>query len=368
MASTYSNNLKIELVALGEQAGTWGTTTNTNLGTALEEAIVGYGNPDFTSDADLTLTLSNSNATQVARNLVLNVTSSASLTVTRNLVVPTIEKPYIVQNNTTGGQSIVVKTSGGSGVTIPNGLSAFVYTDGTDVVSAINYIPTLTSDSLTLTSALSVANGGTGATTASGARTNLGSTTVGDALFTAASKTAAQQAMDTEVGVDVQAYDADLTALGGLAKTDGNFIVGNGSTWVAESGSTARASLGLGSMATQNSNAVSISGGSITATLSTTSVLNATAGASAGAVGTYAWLGQTTTTTYHLGSTVSGSTLRPAGIAAPGSWNLDDPAGGSQYVKPKGEATTMSGTWRCMGEAGTGTTYAYAATLWLRIS
>jgi hypothetical protein len=52
--------------------------------------------------------------------------------------------------------------------------------------------------------------------------------------------------MDTEVGVDVQAYDADLTAIGALAKTDGNFIVGNGSTWVAESGATARTSLGLG--------------------------------------------------------------------------------------------------------------------------
>jgi len=59
--------------------------------------------------------------------------------------------------------------------------------------------------------------------------------------------------MDTEVGVDVQAYDADLTAIGGLAKTNGNFIVGNGTTWVAESGSTARTSLGLGSLATLNS-------------------------------------------------------------------------------------------------------------------
>lgn len=68
-----------------------------------------------------------------------------------------------------------------------------------------------------------VAAGGTGASTASGARSNLGLT----------------------IGTDVQAYDADLTALGALDKTDGNFIVGDGSTWVAESGSTARASLGL---------------------------------------------------------------------------------------------------------------------------
>lgn len=159
MASDYSTSLKIELIADGEQAGNWGTTTNTNLGTALEEAIVGYGNPSFASDADLTLTLTNSNATQVARNLVLNVTS-VTLTDTRNLIVPTIEKPYVVQNNTIGGQSIIVKTSGGSGVTIPNGKSAVVYVDGTNVVSQIDHIP-----SLTLGAALPVASGGTGATT-----------------------------------------------------------------------------------------------------------------------------------------------------------------------------------------------------------
>ena len=163
MASDYSTNLKIELIADGEQAGTWGQTTNTNLGTALEEAIVGYGAVTFLSDADLTLTLSNSNATQAARCLVLNVTS-VELGDTRNLEVPTINKPYVVQNNTTGGQSIIVKTSGGSGVTIPNGKSAVVYVDGTNVVSQITHIPTLDVATLTATAATltsSAISGGT---------------------------------------------------------------------------------------------------------------------------------------------------------------------------------------------------------------
>jgi hypothetical protein len=141
MASTYSSNLKIELIATGEQSGTWGITTNTNLGTALEEAIVGYGNPDFASDADLTLTLTDANSAQTARNFVLNVTSSVSLTATRNLVVPTIEKPYVVINATTGSQSIVVKTSAGTGITVPNGSTMFLYADGTNVVNAINNLP-----------------------------------------------------------------------------------------------------------------------------------------------------------------------------------------------------------------------------------
>ena len=159
MASTYSD-LKIELIGTGEQSGTWGTTTNTNLGTALEEAIVGRATANFTTDADLTLTLTDTNATQVARHYILNVTSGVSLSTTRNLIVPTIDKPYIIENNTTGGQSIVVKTSGGSGVTVPNGRKVMVYANSTNVVAAQDHIP-----SLTLGSALPVASGGTGLTT-----------------------------------------------------------------------------------------------------------------------------------------------------------------------------------------------------------
>lgn len=149
MASTYSA-LKIELIATGEQSGTWGTTTNTNLGTAIEEAIVGRATANFTSDANLTLTLSNTNATQTARNLVLNVTSAVSLSTTRDLIVPGIEKPYIIQNNTSGSQSIRVIVAGAS-VTVPNGRTAFVYNDGTDVKSALDYIPAVTTPSATIT-------------------------------------------------------------------------------------------------------------------------------------------------------------------------------------------------------------------------
>ena len=163
MASTYSTNLKIELMALGDQAGTWGTTTNTNIGTALEQAIVGYGNPVFIADADLTIALTDSNASQVARNFALNVTSSGSLTATRNLIVPTLEKSYLIRNNTTGSQSIVVKTSAGTGVTVPNGTYLLVYVDGTNVVPQISQLPVL--------------YGGTGQTTYTNGQLLIGNTT-----------------------------------------------------------------------------------------------------------------------------------------------------------------------------------------------
>jgi len=139
MASTYSD-LKFELIGTGDQSGTWGTTTNDNFGTAVEQAITGFGNPIFTTDANLTISLTNTVALQTARALVLNATSSGSLTATRELVVPTIEKQYIVQNNTTGSQSITVKTSAGTGITITNGRKAHLYVDGTNVIQMFDFV------------------------------------------------------------------------------------------------------------------------------------------------------------------------------------------------------------------------------------
>jgi len=139
MASSYSP-LKIELIGTGEQAGTWGTTTNTNLGTALEEAITGRATATFSSDANFTLPYIDSNAAQVFRNLVLNVTSSGNLSATRDLIIPAIEKQYFVENNTSGGQSIRVKTAAGTGVTIPAGRIANIYCNGTDTRFADDFV------------------------------------------------------------------------------------------------------------------------------------------------------------------------------------------------------------------------------------
>jgi hypothetical protein len=71
---------------------------------------------------------------------VLNVTSSGNLSTTRNLVIPAIEKQYLIENNTSGGQSIVVKTDAGSGVTVPNGRKAHVYCDGSTTRFADDFV------------------------------------------------------------------------------------------------------------------------------------------------------------------------------------------------------------------------------------
>jgi hypothetical protein len=154
MASTYSTNLKIELIGTGEQAGTWGNTTNTNLGTALEQAVVGKADVAMSSTT-VTLTLSNSNAAQNARAIYLNLTGSPGGAAV--LEVPAIEKPYIVKNGS--DQQVTIKVSGQTGVPIPTTKTAIVYNNGTDVVTAIDFIP-----SLVLGAALPIASGGTGST------------------------------------------------------------------------------------------------------------------------------------------------------------------------------------------------------------
>lgn len=151
MASTYSSNLKIELIGTGEQAGTWGVTTNDNFSNVFEQAIVGRVAVNYATDANKTISATDTVGSQDFRNLYLNLTSSGSLTATRELVVPTINKTYIVQNNTTGGQSITVKTSAGTGITVPNGSTATLYVDGTNVIQAFDYLPTLTVPTLNVT-------------------------------------------------------------------------------------------------------------------------------------------------------------------------------------------------------------------------
>lgn len=165
MASTYSA-LKIELIGTGDQSGTWGVTTNTNLGdggAGLEQAIVGMATlvtGDFTSNS-YTLPYTDTNGLQDFRALVLNIT--ATLSAAGEVIVPAIEKPYIIMNNSVGGYAVTVKVTGQTGVSVPNGAKILVYNNGTDVGAAITHLT-----SLTLASALPVASGGTGVTAATG--------------------------------------------------------------------------------------------------------------------------------------------------------------------------------------------------------
>jgi microcystin-dependent protein len=134
MASTFSPSLRIELIGDGDQSGIWGQTTNNNLGGLIEQAVSGVVTITMT---DATYTMTNFNGVvDEARNQVLVVTGTN--TAVRNLVAPLVEKTYVVQNNTTGGYAIQIIGSSGLGVTIPNGIAAYVYCDGTNFYNAIS--------------------------------------------------------------------------------------------------------------------------------------------------------------------------------------------------------------------------------------
>jgi hypothetical protein len=130
MASTYSPSLGIELIGQGEQSGTWGITTNNNLGTLLEQAITGVQTISM-SNATYTLSVYQG-ASDEARNAVLQLVGTN--TVPQNLIAPGVNKVYVVKNNS--GANVTIKTSGGNGVNIINGTTTQVYCDGTNFYSA----------------------------------------------------------------------------------------------------------------------------------------------------------------------------------------------------------------------------------------
>ena len=236
MSSTFSN-LKFELIGNGEQSGAWGTTTNSNIGIAIEQAIVGMAtldSGDFTANV-ATLTLSNTTALQDARALCLNIAAGA-VSAAGTINVPAIEKPYIIINGSS--YAVTVKVSGQTGVAVPSGKRTVVYNNGTDVGNQIDYLSSLTlltplpiasggtgSSSTTfvnlatnVTGTLPVANGGSGGTTAATARTNFGATTLGGNLFTITNPSA----------VTFPRFNADNT-VSSLSAADFRTAIGAGS-------------------------------------------------------------------------------------------------------------------------------------------
>jgi hypothetical protein len=166
MASTYSS-LKIQLMATGENSGTWGNVTNDNLGVAIEEAIAESADVAF-SGSNVSITLSDTNASQTARNLRLNVTGTG-LGATTALTVPDIEKPYIVKNGLS--DDLEVKNSTGANVTVPAGKTMWVYSTGAGVVDVVTAGENLTGLNATNVSSGTLSNARTTASSSNSAST-----------------------------------------------------------------------------------------------------------------------------------------------------------------------------------------------------
>lgn len=221
MASTYSSLLRIELIGTGDQSGTWGVTTNSNLGTLIEQAIAG-GTPITHSDVtDFTLTTNNGLSDQ-ARSMVLNI--QGTLTADRNVICPSSSKVYVVLNNTTGGFNITVKTAAGTGIAVPSGESRFLVVAGGNVELAHQVAAS------SISGVIGIAQGGTGAATGDAALVALGGGTSGVAAFKGATDAAVQAAIGTlfnSLNAKSANYTIDETDRGKLIPvnaTSGNLV------------------------------------------------------------------------------------------------------------------------------------------------
>jgi hypothetical protein len=215
MASQYSA-LKIQLMATGENSGTWGNVTNDNLGVAIEEAIAESADVTF-SGSNVSITLSDTNASQEARNLRLNLTGT-SVASTQALTVPDIEKPYIVNNGLT--DDVEVKNSTGANVTVPAGKTMWVYSTGAGVVDAMN-----AGENLTGLNATNVSSG-----TLSNARTTASSSNSASTIV--ARDASGNFASNQITGVNVNA-SSQVTAVGFMRGKFSDDVVALGNTGAA---------------------------------------------------------------------------------------------------------------------------------------
>ena len=145
MSSAWTNNIRLEEIATGDQSGSWGQTTNSNLD-AIASSL-GYGAKSFAADSDETFTMANVPTQDTLRSLYLKMTSAGSLTATRTatLAPASVSKVWIVENATTGGQSITIKQgSAGTTVTVLTGQTKILYSDGGG--SSLGNIVEVTSD------------------------------------------------------------------------------------------------------------------------------------------------------------------------------------------------------------------------------
>lgn len=346
MASTYSTNLGIELIGTGDQAGAWGNTTNTNLGTLIEQSISGYVTQAVSDDpaSPTTLTIPNG-ASGVARNMYIELTGA--LTAARNVIVPANKKIYFIYNNTTGGYAVTVKVAGQTGVSVPNGNKTILVSNGTDIVTAAN----------SGVSSVNVSGGTTGLTTSGGPVTGSGTITLSGTLTPSNGGTGQSSYTDGQLLIGNSSGNtltkSTLTAGTGISVTNGN-----GSITISSSGPTGfttgtLTALGISALGSNVGSTVSTAVGYEALKAQTTANWNTAVGYQAGKAVT------TGGANTFIGYIAGFSTTTAAASVALGDSALS--SGNYGYAMGLGQgAQVTGGNQNQIGNSGT-TTYAYGA-------
>lgn len=146
MTTAYTPILKLALPVTGELNGTWGDVVNNNITSMVEQAITGLATVNTWVAASSTLTTADGTTSQ-SRCAVLECSGAPGAAAT--VICPAASKVYILKNSVTGGYAVTLKTSAGTGISVPNGSTALLYCDGTNVVSGATYMATLVTTSIT---------------------------------------------------------------------------------------------------------------------------------------------------------------------------------------------------------------------------
>ena len=241
MSSTYSSNLRVELIGSGDQAGTWGTTTDNNFAYIFDSAIAGYQAVTITSTSQLLTSLNGPTSSAALNQSVYAILKFNSASAATNIFAPPVSKQYIIWNNS--GYAITIYNSAvinvipspitTTGVTIANGNKVMVWSDGTNFyeVQAQN-----------LTGTLPIANGGTGQVTANAAFNALAPAQTANRLLKSdgTNTSFAQAVLTTDVTgtLPVANGGTGVTTVAAIAALVGNLLYPIGSIYYNETNGT----------------------------------------------------------------------------------------------------------------------------------
>lgn len=249
--ATYVNNLRLKEIATGDESGTWGTSTNTNL--ELITDGFSYGTKQMAADANETFTMPDATADDT-RSFYLKITSAVSLTATREVTLGpnTVSKVWMIENATSGSQIITIKQGSGATVNIPNGSKVMVVTDGAGAGAAVLNANPTEAGTGTVTSV-----GGTGTVNGislSGTVTSSGNLTLGGALTGVDLTTQVTGTLPVaNGGTGATTITANSVVLGNGTSavqtvapgTSGNILTSNGTTWQSTAPAASGISAGL---------------------------------------------------------------------------------------------------------------------------